>query len=144
MAERLVRHALQAERAPLNQLQVKSAGISADHGYKASANSVAALKKVGIDLNDHQTTHLTESLLQEADYIFGMTQGHLDSMSYVLRDSTDNRFHLMRGFLGEENDLEIPDPFGRGFSDYEFTRDSMVEAIPSLIEFLKSQYSYSK
>lgn len=143
MAQRLVRHALQAEEAPLNQLQVKSAGIAASNGYPASANSVAALKKLGLDLNNHETTQLSESLLQEADYVFGMTQSHLDSTRYLLGNTPDNRLHLMQEFLGPDNDPEIPDPFGLGFSDYEYTRDCMVEAIPSLIEFLKSKYQVS-
>ena len=143
MAERLVKHALSAEGEPLSRLDVRSAGIAAGNGYPASSNSIAALKKVGIDLNDHNTTQATESLVKDADYIFGMTQSHLDSISYLLGEEADNRLFLMRAFLENADDSEIPDPFGRGFADYEYARDSMVEAIPSLIQFLKSKYQKS-
>ena len=140
MAERLVKHALSAENPPLNQLQVRSAGIAAGNGYPASSNSVAALKKVGIALEDHTTTQATEDILNEADLIFAMTESHLDSVRYYLGDQTEGRIHLMREFMNNSSDREIPDPFGGNFTAYEHTRDSMVEAIPSLIAFLKTKF----
>jgi hypothetical protein len=36
---------------------------------------------------------------------------------------------------------EIGDPYGGALKLYESTRDEMVEAIPSLIEFIKTQVS---
>jgi protein-tyrosine-phosphatase len=140
MAERLVKHALSVEAPPLNKLEVLSAGIAAGNGYPASENSVAALKKVGIDLNDHHSTQATDELLMSADLIFGMTQSHLDSIRYYMGDEVDDRVFLMRQFMNNTKEREIPDPFGLGFTDYEFARDSMVEAIPSLIQFLKTKF----
>ena len=141
MAERLLQHALSAESPPLNEIKVGSAGIAAGNGYPASSNSIAALKKVGIDLNDHSSTQATEALLNDADFIFAMTHSHMDSLRYFLGEKAEGRIHLIREFMTDTQDLEIPDPFGGGFSDYEFTRDSMVEAIPSLLTFLKSKYT---
>ncbi|QXD22409.1 low molecular weight protein arginine phosphatase [Opitutia bacterium ISCC 51] len=140
MAERLVQHALSVEAPPLNQLKVRSAGIAAGNGCPASSNSIAALKKVGIDLNDHASTQATEETLLEADLIFAMTDSHLDSVRYHLGDQAEGRIHLMREFMNNTSDQQIPDPFGGGFADYEYTRDSMVEAIPSLIAFLKTKF----
>lgn len=140
MAERLVRHALSAEDPPLNQLQVRSAGIAAGNGYPASANSVAALKKVGIDLHDHASTQATEDLLNSADHIFAMTESHLESLRYYLGDQAEGRIHLMREFMNDASDREIPDPWGGNFTAYEHARDSMVEAIPSLLAFLKTKF----
>ena len=140
MAERLVKHALLAEGPPLNKLVVRSAGISAGNGYPASSNSVAALKKVGINLNDHSSTQASEALLDSADFIFGMTSSHLDSVNYYLNTDAKNKLFLMREFVAEAEDIEIPDPFGGNFTEYENARDSMVEAIPSLIQFLKTKF----
>jgi len=141
MAERLLRHALSAESEPLNKLNIISAGIAAGNGYPASPNSVAVFKKVGIDLNDHSTTQASEDILDQANLIFGMTSSHLDSVRYFLGDSADDRLYLMREFIEDAIDREIPDPFGRGFTDYENARDSMVEAVPSLIDFLKTKFA---
>lgn len=144
MAERLVKHALTAEPPPLNQLEVLSAGIAAGDGYPAAANSVAALKKVGIDLNDHSSSQASEELLDKADVIFGMTRSHLDSIRYYLGNSAEDRLFLMREFIEGAQDLEIPDPFGLGFADYENARDSMVEAIPGLIKYLRTKFTSRK
>jgi protein-tyrosine phosphatase len=45
---------------------------------------------------------------------------------------------LFRQFAGQ-NSTEIPDPYGSSLEDYMFCRDSMIQAIPSLIEFIKTQ-----
>jgi protein-tyrosine phosphatase len=45
----------------------------------------------------------------------------------------------MREFFGAPGAKEIPDPFGGPLKIYEVCRDEMVEAIPSLIDFLKTQ-----
>ena len=140
MAERLLRHALKAEGDPLNQIEVRSAGIAAGNGYLPSPNSVAALKKVGIDLEDHITGMVTVDELLDADYIFAMTHGHLVSLQNLLGDQKEDRLYLMREFLEDTDEPEIPDPFGLGFTHYENARDSMVEAIPSIVSFLKSKF----
>jgi len=43
----------------------------------------------------------------------------------------------MREFIGEGASIAIPDPFGMDLSAYEACRDSMVEAIPSLIRVVE-------
>jgi protein-tyrosine phosphatase len=41
--------------------------------------------------------------------------------------------------MPQKGDKEIPDPFGGPLKLYELARDEMVEAIPSLLEFLKTR-----
>ena len=62
MAEKLLQHALAAEDAPLNQIEIVSAGVAAEYGDPASPNSVTALKKVKIDLDRHKSQPLTQDL----------------------------------------------------------------------------------
>ena len=68
-----------------------------------------------------------------------MTDSHLAMLSYQIDPPPVNAF-LMRQFIGETADIEIPDPFGMSLESYEACRDSMVEAIPSLIEVVKTIY----
>ena len=44
---------------------------------------------------------------------------------------------LLRDVLPEGVSREIPDPFGGNYRVYEESRDSMIEAIPQILEFLK-------
>lgn len=137
MGEKLLRHALAAEPEPLRSLRVISAGIAAGSGYPATENSVAALKKVGLDLSGHSSRPLTQDLLDEALAVFCMTESHR-AMIEVSFDRVPKNLHLFREFVGQDNDSEIPDPFGGNFREYEACRDSMVEAVPTLVKFLRS------
>lgn len=139
MAERLLAHALAAEPAPLNDLKVASAGISAYQGDPSSQNSLLALKSVNISLDDHRSQQISQELLDRAFAVFCMTQTH--------RSLIEAHFHrqppymyLFRELMGGNASLEIPDPFGRSLSHYETCRDAMVEAIPSILEFLREHY----
>lgn len=139
MAEKLLQHALNAEGGPLDQLEVISAGVAAGYGDPASENSVAALKKVKLDLSHHKSQPLTDELIDKAFAIFGMTDSHLDILRHYYQ-KLPGRVHLMREFMGEGEDGQIPDPIGQDFDAYCACRDSMIEAIPSVVNYLKTEY----
>ncbi|MGC6455073.1 MAG: low molecular weight protein arginine phosphatase [Coraliomargaritaceae bacterium] len=142
MAEKLLQHALAAEEAPLNGLQVVSAGIAADYGSTASQNSVKALDRFNLDLSDHKSQPLTDELLDRAFAVFGMTQSHLDVLhAFFANSDSDVRIHLFREFMKTGATEEIPDPYGASLQAYQACLDSMVEAIPSLVAYLKAEYT---
>ncbi len=136
MGEKLLQHALAAQPEPLRSLKVVSAGIAAARGQPATDNSVAALKKVGIDLAAHSSQPLTQALLDQALAVFCMTESHR-SMIELNFERVPQNLHLFREFVGRDGDTEIPDPYGGNFREYEACRDSMVEAIPSLVQRLR-------
>ena len=136
MAAALFRHALDAQDEPLHSLSVSSVGISAYPGQPASANSVRALKKVGIDIGSHRSQPLTQEIVDRALAFFCMTETHLAMLHYQIEPPPQNAF-LMRQFISGVDDTQIPDPFGMELRQYEACRDSMVEAIPSLIEIVR-------
>ncbi|MDQ8196076.1 low molecular weight protein arginine phosphatase [Coraliomargarita sp. SDUM461004] len=139
MAEKLLQHALAVEGAPLNQLEVASAGVAAGYGDPASTNSISALKKVKLDLTHHKSQPVTQDLIDRAFLILGMTQSHIDILRHYHNDLPE-RVHLFREFMGANEDPEIPDPYGQNFAAYAACFDSMAEAIPSLMTYLKSEY----
>lgn len=138
-----MRHALQGEQEPYNRIEVRSAGIAAGNGYPPSSDSVTAMKKVGISLEDHVSKRVTMDDLLAADYVFAMTYGHLASLRNLLGQGNEDTLFLMRQFLEDTDEPEIPDPYGLGFFHYENARDSMVEAIPGIVKFLKSELTGS-
>jgi protein-tyrosine-phosphatase len=136
MGARLLRHALDAEPEPLRSLRIDSAGLAASAGQRATENSTFALRKVGLDLAEHCAQPLTQAMLDEALAVFCMTETHrmLIEVNFA---PPPGRLHLFREFLGDGADLEIPDPYGQNLAAYEACRDSMVEAIPSLVRYLR-------
>ena len=137
MAQQLFRHALNAEDEPHRSIQVASAGVSAAEGQPASANSIKALQSVGLSLKDHRSRHLTQTMLDDALAIFCMTETHRD-LIHIQFNRIPDRLHLMREFIPGTDEIEIPDPFGGSLREYESCRDSMVEAIPSLVRYMHS------
>lgn len=136
MAEKLLQHALAAEPEPLRSLKVASAGIAAGRGQRATDHSVTALKKVGLDLANHASRRITQELLDEALVVFGMTETHR-AMIELNFERPPQHVYLFRQFVDEGRDAEIPDPYGLDLRAYEACRDSMVEAIPGIVKFLR-------
>ena len=140
MAEKLLQHALTGQDAPLNQIEVVSAGIAAGYGDPASANSVSALKKAKLDLDRHKSQPLTQDLIDRAFIILGMTQSHIDILNHYYAGLPE-RVHLFREFIGKGDTPEIPDPYGQNYAAYATCFDSMAEAVPSLVTYLKNEYT---
>jgi len=137
MAEVLLQHALRAQPEPLKSLKVYSAGVAATPGDRVSENSVHALKKVGLDLSGHTAQPLSHQLVHDALAVFCMTESHR-AMIELSFDPPPQNIYLFREFMPPEAGHEIADPYGGSLKHYEASRDEMVEAIPSLVEFIKS------
>jgi protein-tyrosine-phosphatase len=137
MAAALLHHALAAQPEPLRSIPVISAGVAARPAEPVSANSVIALKKVGIDIAEHCSQPLTQKLLDEALAVVCMTESHR-AMIQVQADPPPKNLFLFREFLAGADERDIADPYGGPLRVYEAARDEMVEAIPSLVEHIKT------
>ena len=137
MAAGLLKHALAGQSGPLKSLEVISAGVGARPGEPVSENSVTALKKTGIDISAHNSQSLTQEMLDGALVVFGMTESH----RAVIQNRAlpvPKHLYLFREFLPPPASREIVDPYGGPLKVYEAARDEMVEAIPSVVNFLKT------
>ncbi|MBC7369437.1 MAG: low molecular weight protein arginine phosphatase [Undibacterium sp.] len=138
MAAALLKHALAAQPEPLRSLEIISAGVGGRDGDTVSPNSVTALKKVGLDISDHRSRAITEDLVTNAVAVLGMTESHRATLQFAITPVPRNIF-LFREFMPQRGFKEIGDPYGGPLKLYESARDEMVEAIPTLIEFLKTR-----
>lgn len=140
MGERLLAHALAAEGTPLSNIKVRSAGVSAFPGDAAAPNSIRVLKKVGIPLEDHRSSLLSPEMVDNALAIFTMTEGHREYIRAVHGDSS-TPILLFRELIGKGADTQVSDPIGGSLRDYEDTRDTLAEAVPSILDFLRKRLS---
>jgi protein-tyrosine phosphatase len=86
MAEALARRLL-AERlgCPPDELEdhgviVGSAGVAAVMGGRATPEAVRVMNDLGLNLVDHETQPLAETLVRQADVIFTMSRSHRDAI----------------------------------------------------------------
>jgi protein-tyrosine-phosphatase len=137
MAAGLLHHFLAAQNEPLRSLPVVSAGMAARRGDPISDNAAIAMKKVGIDLSPHASQPVTQQLLDDALVVFCMTEAQR-AMIQLQFERVPKHLYLFRQFLPPPVDPEVDDPYGGPLSVYETCRDNLVEAVPNVVNFLKT------
>jgi len=134
MAEGLFRHAVQGR----SDWQAISAGVGAMEGQPPSAHAVRALRELGIDIAEQRSRMLTPDLVEKADYIFGMTHTHVDSINLLFPHAAEKTF-LLREFdeTLDEFEKDITDPIGGSYETYAYCRDQIEQGIFSMLNFIE-------
>src|SRR2546422_5323917 len=133
MAEGIFRHAIRGR----GNYNVLSAGLGAMNGQWPSPYAVQAVAELGIDISGQRSRMLTADLVHEADYIFGMTHSHVDTILLLYPQAAEKTF-LLREF-DETLDLfekDISDPIGGSYEVYLKCRDQNEQGISSIVKFL--------
>jgi glycine hydroxymethyltransferase len=107
-------------------------------GQPPSSYAIQAVKELGIDISALRSRMLTAELVQQADYIFGMTHSHLDTVAMLYPQAAEKSF-LLREFdetLGSF-EKDISDPIGGSYEVYLNCRDQIEQGIASLLRFLE-------
>lgn len=112
-------------------LKVSSAGISVFDGDNASKNSINAMKKIGINISQHEARQLHRDLIDEADLILTMSKSHKEFIRANFSSAKDKVFTLLE--YVDKIDKDIGDPYGGNLSLYEHTRDEIYQAIEKII-----------
>src|SRR5580698_9108130 len=133
MAEGIFRHVMKGRR----DIQVLSAGIGAMDGQPPSPYAVQAVRELGIDISRQRSRPLTPELVPEADFIFGMTHSHVDTIFLLYPQAAEKTF-LLREFDDTLDIFEkdISDPIGGSYDVYLNCRDQIEQGIASLFRFI--------
>ena len=133
MAEGLFRQAVQGR----NDYRVLSAGLGAMEGQPPSPHAVQAVKELGIDISNQRSRILTPDLVSEADFIFGMTHSHIDTVMMLFPTAAEKAF-LLREFdeTLDHFEKDISDPIGGSYDVYLDCRDQIEQGIASLLRFI--------
>jgi len=134
MAEGLFRKAVRDRK----DFTVGSAGVAARKGTPANAETVAVLRKQGVELKDFASRPLTEKILAEATHVFAMTRGHLQMLETAFPNHSD-KYYLTCEFAdipGEGVGIDVPDPIGMGRRAYEEVASLLETAIPTIIAYI--------
>src|SRR6266513_2125854 len=133
MAEGILRHALQGR----GDYRVMSAGLGAAEGQPPSPYAVQAVKELGIDISGQRSRMLTPEMVQQADYIFGMTHSHVDTVMLLYPQAAEKTF-LPREFDETLDTFEkdISDPIGGSYEVYLNCRDQIEQGIVSILRFI--------
>jgi glycine hydroxymethyltransferase len=120
MAEALFRRVTDGRGA----FRVLSAGLGALDGQPPTSHSVTAMRELGLDISGQRSRMLTTELVRMADYIFGMTRGHVETVALLYPAAAEKTF-LLREFDESLDPYEkdISDPIGSSYEVYVNCRD---------------------
>lgn len=120
-----------APQSPGVRLVVHSAGTGAAAGDGITREAAEALRRVGIDADEHRSAPLTRAMVAGADAIFAMTPGHLRSI-LSLDPSAADRAHTL-----DPSGEAIDDPIGEGQEVYDRTAARLRELIEARLRELE-------
>ena len=134
MAEGLFRHAV----AGRGDFRILSAGLGAVNGQPPTPHSTTAMREIGLDIAHQRSRMLTGDLIRQADFIFGMTHNHVDSIALLYPSATEKTF-LLREFdeTLETYEKDISDPIGSPYQVYVGCRDQIEQGIATIIKFME-------
>lgn len=134
MAEGIFRRAVQGR----GDYRVMSAGLGAADGQPPSSHAVEAVKELGIDISGQRSRMLKPELVDEADYIFGMTHSHVETIMLLFPHAAEKTF-LLREFDDTLDiyEKDISDPIGGSYDVYLHCRDQIEQGIASVLRFLQ-------
>lgn len=119
---------------------VKSAGVAASAGGKASRETMQCLESRGIQMKNFRSQPVSAQLLREADAVFAMTEGHLFALEDDFPDFAD-KYYLVCDFIDPALDssrCDVPDPIGMGQAAYEKVAKLFDAAFPGILRFLEA------
>ncbi len=117
MAEALARqwladyYACRVEELADHRIEVSSAGLAGGHGG-ATTEAIKVMEQRGVSLGGHRSQSLTVERVEQADYVYAMTQSHQRGILGLAPHMDDRVCLLLEG-------REVSDPIGGDVDQYE-------------------------
>lgn len=103
------------------RFSIKSAGTLA-YG-EVIEPTIDVMRERGIDLSDHTSDQLTDTLVYESDILVSMAPDDMDRI-------------CPKDYAGQKIKWKVIDPYGSPFSVYRNTRDDIEKRVKELISAL--------
>jgi protein-tyrosine phosphatase len=135
MAEALAKKAIAEKlKCRVDQLsdigyKITSAGVAASNGIAASPESARFCGAKGTSLANHRSQRLTAKMIDQADYIFAMSRGHLDAIISI-NPAAAAKCRLLNDNVG------VADPIGGGDEIYTICGNIIEKAVNNRISEL--------
>ncbi len=94
MAEAMIRHGLRKGGADSARIVVESAGVYGHEGSPIAPGSAAALAALGLADDDHQGRLLTPAIVDAADLVLTMEEGHREAILTGTPEAVDRTYAL--------------------------------------------------
>ncbi len=112
----------------------ESAGVAAWGGHPASPEAVEVMLEIGVDITGHRSQGLTKALVDGADMILAMTEGHLNEIRSRYPHARGKACHIDR--FGARPPRDIADPIGGSLDVYRHVRDELIQSLGDFLLYL--------
>src|SRR5881398_2957877 len=106
-----------------------------------SVPAVGALRELNIDISRDRSRMLASELVNQADYIFGMTHSHVDAVALLYPQAAEKTF-LLREFdeTLDNYEADIGDPIGGSYEVYVSCRDQIEQGIAAMLKYIDQTF----
>lgn len=117
-----------------NNFLISSCGVFANTGEKSTQNAIEAMKDYDVDLTNHRATNISDTNIEDYDYIITLTASQKQQIKYYYPKLTDKTYTLREFVNKDEIYIDIDDPWGLNLSVYKSCAIEIVEKVDKLIE----------
>lgn len=142
MADLYFKHLLQTS-GELPEVVSLSAGTATGEGLPANEMVFLTLQEYGIDAASHKSTSISESLIEEADLIFTMTESHARSLRLISL-AGEKKTSPFLSLLEDMKMTDLPDPFGGSLTVYKECFSYIKKAVDQLFLSLLTEKNAKK
>ena len=122
------------------KINIESAGTLGINGNPATLHAITAAKEKGVDISNHTSKGINESIVSKADIIFAMEDHHKEFLERYFPKYKKNVFLLkafnLRG--RKPKNLAIKDPIGEGLKTYRRVINEIDQELERILPRLKS------
>jgi protein-tyrosine-phosphatase len=130
MAEAVAQHWLdRGVVAGEERFLAASAGTAAKEGGRPAAEALRSLREMKIGLHG-RSKRLTADMIRNAELVFGMTEGHVETARSLVEGDAGARAKIRR--LDPAEDIE--DPIGMGQEAYDLLLERLMVLIPQRLK----------
>ncbi len=106
--------------------EAESAGLSAEEGHSATYEAIVTMKNKGINLENHKARQIDKGMIDKADFVLTMTQGHKAMLLYAAPEFSEKILTIYE-WAGKEGNVN--DPFGGNQKVYDLCAIELEELI---------------
>jgi protein-tyrosine-phosphatase len=132
MAEAILTRMLKERSLRLQEIKAESAGLYALENEQASREAVEVMRTAGIDISQHRSRSVSETMLQDADLVLTMTRKHRNQLQDIYPHH-QHKIYTLAEFSGEPQE-EIPDPYGQSIEVYQLVSQQIEALLKKIVD----------
>ena len=116
---------------------ISSCGTYATTGEKSTNNAKIAMKDYNVNLENHRSTNIRDIDIVNYDLVICMTVQHKKDIKILYPNLTDKVYTLIEYVKGNDEYIDIDDPWGFNIQIYKDCAKKIVENVDKLIKKLE-------